>query len=67
MKNLSNRTKVQMFKARQRKGDITLIADNTGYSIYHVSNVLANRKSNSMIVDAAYKLAYRRKTNAQLA
>lgn len=64
----SRSTKVQTFKARQRKGDVTTLANMTGFSVPHVSNVLANRRSDSYpsIVDAAYKLSYRRKRNSEL-
>jgi len=65
----SRSTKVQMFRARQRKGDLTQLSNMTGFSVSHVANVLSNRRSDSnpSVVDAAYKLSYRRKRNSQLA
>ena len=64
----SRSTKVQMFKARQRKGDLQTLSNMTGFSTSHVSNVLANRRSDSFpsIVETAYKLSYRRKPNSKL-
>lgn len=68
MSTKSRSTKVQMFRARQRKGDVENIAYMTGFSPAHVSNVLANRRNDSYpsIVETAYKLSYRRKPNSQL-
>lgn len=62
----TNSTKLQVFKARQRKGDVTRITELTGYSQPHVSNVLGRRRSNPFIVDAAYDISFRRKANSQL-
>jgi len=49
---------------RIRKGDTTKIADRSGYSVSHVSNVLASRRTNDSILKEAYKVTYRRKANA---
>jgi uncharacterized protein YidB (DUF937 family) len=44
-----------------RTGEITKLAEKTGYSASHVSNVLAGRRNNSDILNAAAKLTSRRK------
>lgn len=54
-------TPVNVIKAKMRKGEIQKVADATGFSQAHVSNVLAGRRTNEQIVREANKLTYRRK------
>lgn len=61
---MNTKQTLAFFKARQRKGDITLVSDNTGYSLSHVSNTLAGRRNNVDIVNEFYKVSRRRKAVA---
>lgn len=63
---LSEVQKVAQFQQKRRRGDVTEIALNTGYSRSHASNVLAGRRNNPSITSAAYRMANRRLTNEQL-
>jgi hypothetical protein len=67
--NYMNRTaKLAFFKARKRTGDTTRLAEETGYSVSHVSNVTSGtRKVNNTIADAMYMLTRRRIKNSELA
>ena len=64
--NLTEITKVGRFQQKRRRGDITRLANETNYSTSHVSNVMNGRRFNSAITSAAYRMANRRLTNAQL-
>jgi hypothetical protein len=64
--NLTEVTKVAKFQQKRRRGDITALASNLGYSRSHTSNVLNGRRYNSTITSAAYRMANRRLTNEQL-
>lgn len=56
--------KLNFFKARQRKGDVTRIAENTGYSVSHVSNVVTGRRSVPQVMaNEMYNITRRRRTN----
>lgn len=54
-------TPVSVIKSRMRRGEISKIADATGYSQAHVSNVLSDRRQNEEILREANRLTYRRK------
>jgi hypothetical protein len=64
--NLTEITKVAKFQQKRRRGDLTKLATESGYSVSHVSNVMNGRRFNSSITSAAYRMANRRLTNAQL-
>ena len=66
--NYMNRTaKLAFFKARRRTGDTTRLAEETGYSASHVSNVTSGtRKVNNTIANAMYMLTRRRIKNSEL-
>ena len=64
--NLTEFTKVAKFQQKRRRGDLTKLATESGYSVSHVSNVMNGRRFNSSITSAAYRMANRRLTNAQL-
>ena len=55
--------KLTNYTGRKRRGDVTLIADRTGYSTAHVSDVLNGKYANLQILNAAYDHARGRKTN----
>jgi hypothetical protein len=67
--NYLNRTaKLAFFKARKRQGDVTRLAEETGYSTSHVSNIISGRRStNRYITNAMYNLTRRRVKNSELA
>ena len=66
--NYMNRTaKLAFFKARKRTGDTTRLAEETGYSVSHVSNVTSGtRRVNNTIANAMYMLTRRRVKNSKL-
>ena len=67
--NYLNRTaKLAFYKARSRKGDITRLAEETGYTsrfIYYILN--GERRINQTIANAMYNLTRRRVKNSELA
>jgi len=67
--NYMNRTaKLAFFKARKRNGDVTRVAENTGYSVSHVSNTLAGRRSIPQpVANEMYNISRRRVKNSELA
>ena len=60
--NKMNRTaKLAFYKARQRQGDTTRLAEETGYSVSHVSNMTSGaRKVTTTAANAMYNLTRRR-------
>ena len=52
---------LSFIQERLKTTDAVKIADKTGYSRSHVTNVLAGRRNNDQIVKEAYKATYRRK------
>jgi hypothetical protein len=67
--NYLNRTaKLAFFTHRQRTGDLTRLAEETGYSVSHLSNITAfRRKVNNTIANAMYMLTRRRTKNSEFA
>jgi hypothetical protein len=67
--NYLNRTaKLAFYKARQRQGDTTRLAEETGYSVSHVSNVTSGRRRvNNTIANAMYTLTRRRAKRTEYA
>jgi len=67
--NKLNRTaKLNFFKARQRQGDVTRVAELTGYSESHVSNVVAGRRSVPQeMANEMYNITRRRMKNSEFA
>lgn len=64
-KKLSLNEKVSYFKTRKQPGDITNVADDTGYSVSHVSNIVAGRRNvNEVIGNALYDTAKGRKATS---
>ena len=65
---LDSTTKMAFYKARRRSGDNTRLAETTGYSVSHVSNVVnGNRNVNETLANAMYNIARRRKENSEVA
>ena len=67
--NYLNRTaKLSFFTHRQKTGDVTRIADETGYSVSHVSNMINGaRRVTDVAANAMYNLTRRRQKNEQYA
>jgi hypothetical protein len=67
--NYLNRTaKLSFFNHRKRQGDITRLAEETGYSISHVSNMASGtRKITQDVANAMYNLTRRRQKNEEFA
>ena len=65
--NYLNRSAKQAFyTARKRSGDVTRIAETTGYSASHISNVMAGRrKINDTIANEMYNVSRRRMKNSE--
>jgi hypothetical protein len=65
--NYLNRSAKQAFyTARKRSGDATRIAETTGYSVSHISNVMAGRRNvNDTIANEMYNVSRRRMKNSE--
>ena len=65
--NYLNRTaKLSFFNNRKRNGDVTRIADETGYSVSHVSNMISGaRRVTDVAANAMYNLTRRRVKNSE--
>ena len=62
LKRRMNRTAIlRFYLMRARRGDVKRLAEETGYSESHISNVKAGRRRiNTRIADAMYYMARRR-------
>jgi transcriptional regulator with XRE-family HTH domain len=61
MRKLNRTAKLAFYNARQRKGDTTRLAEMTGYSVSHVSNIINGRRSvNQDVANAMYSMSRRR-------
>jgi hypothetical protein len=56
--------KVSRVNRKLRTGDITKVAESTGYSTTHVSDVLSGKYFNDRIVNEAYDMTRNRMSNA---
>ena len=67
--NYLNRTaKLSFFTHRQKTGDLTRLAEETGYSVSHLSNITSGvRRVNNLIANAMYNLTRRRNKTAEFA
>lgn len=61
---LSYIQKVSRINRKLRNGDITNVAETTGFSTTHVSDVIAGKYFNERIVNEAYDLTRGRISNA---
>ena len=59
--------KMTVIASRQRRGDVTKVAEATGYSVSHVSRVIRGHRNNASILSAAYRMTRRRIKNSELA
>lgn len=60
-----NRTaKLAHYSARRRQGDLYRISEKTGYSVSHISNMIAGRRSvTDTVATAMYSLSSQRPKN----
>ena len=61
---LSYTQKVSRVNRKLRTGDITKVADTTGFSTTHVSDVISGKYRNERIVNEAYDMTRGRVSNA---
>jgi hypothetical protein len=66
MRKMNSNAKLAFYNARSRRGDITRIASETGYSTSHVCNVRGGRRSvNEELGNAFYNISRRRMRNSE--
>lgn len=67
MKRKLNRTaKLSFFNSRKRAGDITRLAETTGYSVSHVSNVASGVRSVPQdLANEMFNISRRRMKNSE--
>ena len=66
--NLNRTAKLAFFKARQRRGDVARVAEDSGYTTRMVYYTLSGeRRVNDDIANAMYNLTRRRVKNSELA
>ena len=67
MKRLNKTAKMAFYTARKRQGDTTRIAEQSGYSVSHVSNIMAGRRLvNQDVVNVMYNISRRRVKTSEL-
>jgi hypothetical protein len=67
MRKLNRTAKLAFYNARQRKGDTARLAETTGYSTSHVSNIInGNRSVNQDVANAMYNMSRRRMKTIEL-
>ena len=59
--------KMTIIASRKRRGDVTKVADNTGYSVSHCSRVIHGQRNNDSILSEAYRITRRRVKNSDKA
>jgi hypothetical protein len=65
-RKLNRTAKLSFFTARKRQGDVTRIAENTGYSLSHVVNVMnGNRTVSQTMANEMYNISRRRVKNSE--
>ena len=67
MRKLNRTAKLVFYNARQRQGDTARLAETTGYSTSHVSNIInGNRSVNQDVANAMYNMSRRRMKTIEL-
>jgi transcriptional regulator with XRE-family HTH domain len=67
MRKLNRTAKLAFYNARQRQGDTARLAEATGYSTSHVSNIInGNRSVNQDVANAMYNMSRRRVKTIEL-
>lgn len=68
MSNLNSTAKLAFYNARKREGDTKRIAEMTGYSTSHITNIInGNRNVNDEVANAMYKISARRQKVSEMA
>jgi hypothetical protein len=67
MKRVPKLIKMTIIASRQRRGDVTKVANNTDYSVSHCSRVIRGLRNNERILSEAYRITRRRVKNSDLA
>ena len=65
MKRVPKLIKMTVIASRQRRGDVTRVAEATGYSVSHVSRVMRGERNNEGILSSAYRRTRRRVKNSE--
>ena len=67
MRKLNRTAKLAFYNARQRQGDTARLAETTGYSTSHVSNIInGNRSVNQDVANTMYNMSRRRMKTIEL-
>ena len=67
MRKLNRTAKLAFYNTRQRQGDTARLAEITGYSTSHVSNIInGNRSVNQDVANAMYNMSRRRMKTIEL-
>ena len=67
MRKLNRTAKLAFYNTRQRQGDTARLAETTGYSTSHVSNIInGNRSVNQDVANAMYNMSRRRMKTIEL-
>ena len=67
MRKLNRTAKLAFYNARQRQGDTARLAEATGYSTSHVSNIInGNRSVNQDVANDMYNMSLRRMKTIEL-
>jgi hypothetical protein len=67
MRRLNRTAKMAFYTARKRQGDTTKIAEQSGYSVSHVSNIMAGRRLvNNTVANVMYNISRRRVKTSEL-
>jgi hypothetical protein len=66
MKRVSKLIKMTVIASRQRRGDVSRLAERTGYSASYVSRVIRGTRNNEYILGEAYRMTRRRVKNSEL-
>jgi hypothetical protein len=68
MNRLNSTAKLAFYNARKREGDTQRIAEMTGYSTSHITNIInGNRNVNDEVANAMYKISARRQKAGEMA
>jgi hypothetical protein len=66
MSKLNRTAKLSFFNSRRRSGDITRLAEITGYSTSHISNVMSGVRSVPQeLANEMYNISRRRMKNSE--
>lgn len=66
MRKLNRTAKLSFFNSRKRTGDVTRLAESTGYSVSHVSNVVSGVRSVPQdLANEMYNISRRRMKNSE--